>query len=69
MHWFQELVGWLIGSLVVFYGISTFVGYLLPNPVYTYIISKSKAGDLNPEWPESSNYKRESPILGGVLVV
>ena len=24
-------------SLVVFYGISTLVGYLMPNPVYTYI--------------------------------
>ena len=24
-------------SLVWFYGISTIVGYLMPNPVYTYI--------------------------------
>ena len=24
-------------DLVVFYGISTFVGYLMPDPVYTYI--------------------------------
>ena len=33
---FSELVGWLVG-LVVFYGISMLVGYLMPNPVYTYI--------------------------------
>ena len=26
------LVGWLVGWLVGFYGISTFVGYLKPNP-------------------------------------
>ena len=26
------LVGWLVGWLVGFYGISTFVGYLTPNP-------------------------------------
>ena len=26
-------VGWLVG----FYGVSTFVGYLTPNSVYTYI--------------------------------
>ena len=25
-------------SLVKFYGISTVVGYLMPNPVYTYIL-------------------------------
>ena len=24
--------------LVVFYGLSTIVGYLMPNPVYTYIV-------------------------------
>ena len=24
--------GWLVGWLVVFYGTSTFVGYLTPNP-------------------------------------
>ena len=24
--------GWLVGWLVGFYGISTFVGYLMPNP-------------------------------------
>ena len=29
---------WLVGWLVVFYGISTPVGYLIPNPIYTYII-------------------------------
>ena len=27
------LVGWLIG----FNGISTFIGYLMPKPVYTYV--------------------------------
>ncbi len=26
------MVGWLVGWLVGFYGISTFVGYLTPNP-------------------------------------
>ena len=26
------LVGWLVGWLVEFYGISTFIGYLIPNP-------------------------------------
>ena len=30
---FPEMVG-----LVVFYGISTIVGYLMPNPLYTYIL-------------------------------
>ena len=28
-----------IGRLVGFYGISTFVGYLMPNPLYTYILN------------------------------
>ena len=28
-----SLVGWLVG----FYGVSTFVGYLTPNSVYMYI--------------------------------
>ena len=28
------LVGWLFGWLVGFYGKSTFVGYLTPNPFY-----------------------------------
>ena len=27
--------GWLVGWLVGFYGISTFVGSLMPNPFYT----------------------------------
>ena len=27
-------------SLVGFYGISTIVGYLMPNPIYTYILNK-----------------------------
>ena len=26
-------------GLVGFYGISTFVGYLMPNPLYTYILN------------------------------
>ena len=26
------IMGWLVGWLVGFYGISTFVGYLMPNP-------------------------------------
>ena len=30
----------LISSLVGFYGISTIVGYLMPNPIYTYILNK-----------------------------
>ena len=29
----KELVGWLVGW--VFYGMSTFVGYLMANPFYT----------------------------------
>ena len=45
----EEIVGWLVSfmayqviliklcfSLVSFYGISTIVGYLMPNPFYTY---------------------------------
>ena len=27
-------IGWVVGWLVNFYGISTFVGYLIPNPFY-----------------------------------
>ena len=27
----------ILGQLAVFYGISTLVGYLMPNRVYTYI--------------------------------
>ena len=26
-------------SLVGFYGISTIVGYLMPNPMYTYVLN------------------------------
>ena len=38
--YFQSLtLGWLFGWLVVFYGISTLVGYLKPNPVSTYRLS------------------------------
>ena len=29
--------GWLVGWLDRFYGISTHVGYFMPNPAYTYI--------------------------------
>ena len=29
--------GWL--DMVRFYGISTTIGYLMPNPVYTYILN------------------------------
>ena len=32
---FLQLVGWLVG----FYGLSTLIGYLIPNPVYTYILN------------------------------
>ena len=32
------LFGWLFGWLVGFYGKLTFVAYLIPNPVHTYII-------------------------------
>ena len=29
----------MVGWLVEFYGISTIVGYLMPNPLYTYILN------------------------------
>ena len=29
---------WVTGWLVGFYGLSILVGYLMPNPLYTYII-------------------------------
>ena len=35
----QLLVNFFMDWLVVFYDISTFVGYLMPNPVYTYILN------------------------------
>ena len=35
----KKLVGWLVGWLVEFYGVSTFVGYLTLNSVYMYIHS------------------------------
>ena len=35
---FLYLIGWLVGWLVVFYGISTLVGYLIPNPLYTFVL-------------------------------
>ena len=30
---------WFWFGLVGFYGISTIVGYLIPNPLYTYILN------------------------------
>ena len=36
---FLILVGWLIGWLVDFYGLSAVVGYSMPNLVYTYILN------------------------------
>ena len=33
-----RLVDWF--SLIWFYGISIIVGYLMPNPVFTYILNK-----------------------------
>ena len=33
------LTGWKLGLLVGLYGIPTFVGYLIPNPVYTIILN------------------------------
>ena len=35
------LVGWLVGWSVGFYGVSTLVGYLMPNPVDLYTHSFS----------------------------
>ena len=32
------MIDWLL-SLVGFYGISMIIGYLMPNPVYTYILN------------------------------
>ena len=29
----------MVGWLVVFYGTSILIGYLMPNPVYTYILN------------------------------
>ena len=36
LYIYIEYIGF---GLVVFYGISTIVGYLMPNPLYTYIIN------------------------------
>ena len=30
-----KLVGWLVGS----YGMSILIGYLMPNPIYTYTLN------------------------------
>ena len=35
LHIYIKYIGF---GLVGFYGISTFVGYLMPNPLYTYIL-------------------------------
>ena len=36
----SKLLGWFwFSCLVVFYGISTILGYLMPNPLYTYILN------------------------------
>ena len=35
---FQDWSFTIIFGLVGFYGISTIVGYLMPNPLYTYIL-------------------------------
>ena len=32
----------MVGWLVIFYGISTLVDYLMPNPVHTYILNIKK---------------------------
>ena len=32
----ERILSKMIGRLVGFYGISTFVGYLMPNPIDTY---------------------------------
>ena len=34
---FQSQSGWF--GLLWFYGISTIVGHLMPNPIYTYILN------------------------------
>ena len=33
-------IEYILFGLVGFYGISTIVGYLMPNPLYTYILNK-----------------------------
>ena len=37
---FLEISSWLIGWLVGFYGISTHLSNIIPNPLYTYIYVK-----------------------------
>ena len=32
------LVGWLVGVLVGFYGVSTFVGYFMPKQIFMQIV-------------------------------
>ena len=36
--------------LVVFYSILTLVGYLMPNPIYTYILNRKENGLFVPNW-------------------
>ena len=43
--WKNIKIDWLVGWLVGFYGISTLVGYLIPNALYTY--SPSQLGLQN----------------------
>ena len=35
----DKRLGWLVGWLVGVYGISTIVGYLMPNPLYTSLLN------------------------------
>ena len=34
-----QSLGWLVGWLVGFYDISTITGYLMPDPVYKYLLN------------------------------
>ena len=36
--WLKYYIKYIGFDLVGFYGISTIVGYLMPNPLYTYIL-------------------------------
>ena len=35
----EQVFDWLVWLVLLFNGISTFVGYLMPNPLYTYILN------------------------------
>ena len=43
-------VGWLVGWLFGVYGISTFVGYLTPNPFFLHIISSISNNSVQHEY-------------------